>query len=312
MLPLQEALSVVSFDRDELGNPSVIFKTDEQKIGDLLEAQFNADPKIKTVNLSLQIGEARMRRVYREVKPVVTTNQFEIFDESTGTKYVTVATDIDSWAMFNGRVLPHRRVNGELQPLSEEEILNPEQYNQLNERHRQEVVADYQAGRPTDQIELVSRRELTEMYSPEFARENLAKLATLCRRFPDKSFNVAGGNENSYFYNIRREMEAANQWPANLTIFAGNERKSDGADIYVKAEAYGQMREITSSEATARGTALDAILASQGHDMSVRRSRIESFCSPTLLTFATQGGSGETRGARLLSPNLYRAELAIN
>ncbi len=259
------------------------------------------------MNLSLQLGKARVKQVLRQVIPLQTTNEFEIYDEEAKTEFVTVATDIQSWAVApDGRFLPHRMVDGKLTPLRDDEFLTLDQYDQLNQQHEQEVVADYQADRSTDQIEEVYRNEVTEMYNPEFARENLVKLVALCRRFPDKSFNVSGGNENSFFYEIKQEMEAAGEWADNLTILAGEEDKCDGADIYLEEYRFNRTMPISSSESAARVTALDSLLANQGVPLEERQQRIRGYCQP--IEFETSAGSA--REALSLDPSLFTPELS--
>lgn len=293
MLPLQEALKVTEFSRDELGNPSLVFEVDEQVIGDQLEQHFSQHPNTKTVNLSLEIGNARLTHTTRQIRPIPITNEI---GSGNVTDYVTVATDIAGFeGTADGRTVPFRLVNDQRQLLNPSELLSLEQYAQLNEQHRADVIADYQAGRQTDQIETINRKQLTEMYNPEFARANLTRLAALCRRFPDKSFNVAGGNENSWFYSVRQEMETSGQWPDNLTIWAGNERRSDGADIYNKSTL------MSSSEATARGSALDSILATKNVDLQARKATIRGYC--TEFNFLTDGGRGPERNALALEPS---------
>lgn len=306
ILPLQEAFSNMEFHRDELGNPSIIMEIDEQHIGDSLEQHFRENPNIQCVNLSLQIGRTRTKQILKMVIPIQKTNEVVIYDEATDTEFITIATDIDTWVFVDGRYLPHRMVKDVLTPLRDDEILTLEQYEQLNHEHEQKVIADYQAGKSTNQIEETYKNETIEMYNPEFARENLARLVALCRRFPDKSFNVSGGNENSFFYEIRQEMEVSGEWVDNLTILAGEPNKSDGSDIYLEEYRFNRIYPISSSESAAKVTALDSLLANQGIPLSERQQKIRKYCQ----SFEFQTNAGNPRKALSLDPHLYTKGLS--
>lgn len=157
ILPLQEAFTNGVFSRDQLGNPTIRFEVDSQRIGDQLESHFAQNPNVKCVNLSLQIGTQEVKQMLRQVIPIQKTGEVEVgYEEETNTYFFEsfIATDVTSLAMHNGILWPHRTINGESVPLNDDELYTEQEFEELNRRHEQEVMEEYARGEARDQVEI--------------------------------------------------------------------------------------------------------------------------------------------------------------
>lgn len=290
VLPLQEAITNVQFGRDQLNNPYIEFSISSQRIANMLTEYFDDNPDAQVINLSLQIGTSRVTQIFTEVTPlpIQTTG---LYDEETDEELFTLAQGEISLIVVDGKLVPHVSQGSKQIPIPETDIFTYSEYQERNAKHIQNILVSEQAGLQTNQIQPTQRTETIEQYNPEFAEENLMQLVQLAVQFPDKSFNAAGGNINSHFYQIRKNLEETDNWSDNILIIAGDPEVSDGADIYVNSLGY--RRTLSSSEATAIISGIDTILAQQGYSQNERRSLILNTLA-TPFEFTTHDGTTRT------------------
>ncbi len=273
LLPLESAITFQLLF-DELHNPIGQLNVSEVVLEGLLRQYFRQNPDQKIVNMSFQVGIAQELFQLREIdEPIVSD---VIVDNGVEDVQMFYFGEPDGFIVsdkseYPGSFVPYRWVDGKEGLLT---LLSEDEVPLALESFRAQALRAFLDTGDTEGVADVNPPRIvqTEAYNERFAKSNLHQLVELCRKYSNKLFICAGGNENNNFYWVRQELmaeyfEQGESWPDNLLLVGAlngngeNERtEADGCDLYLRAGDF-DYDVLYSSDATAIvSTIADVIL----------------------------------------------------